>query len=129
VTETAICLEGHIGDWLGQSSGRACLDCVLDLQRQVTDERFLRVSPHTTKLSVHQFRLGVTQLDDSLAGWAQERTPPGAVPTGNRTDPWCCPRRPGWMPTLRLWCQSPGAPDDPWRPLGSAGFAGARESG
>jgi hypothetical protein len=57
----------------GGEPRHASLDGFLDLQRPVTDESFRRVSPETTKLYVHQFRLtSLAQLDDSFAGWVQE---------------------------------------------------------
>ena len=49
------------------------LDGFLDLQREVRDERFLRVSPYTKSLYVHQFRItSVEQLDDSFAALIEE---------------------------------------------------------
>ncbi len=73
VTKTAIAFKGPHRGFAGAKPRRASFDGFLDLQRQVKDEKFRRVSPYTKKLYVHQFRLtSLGQLDESFAGWVQE---------------------------------------------------------
>lgn len=73
VTKTAIAFKGPHRGFAGAKPRRASLDGFLDLQRQVRDERFRRVSPYTKRLYVHQFRLtNLTQLDEAFAGWVLE---------------------------------------------------------
>jgi Domain of unknown function (DUF5655) len=73
VTKTAIAFKGAQRGFAGAKPRKASLDGFLDLQRVVQDERFLRVSPYTKSLSVHQFRITSTaQLDDSFAELVRE---------------------------------------------------------
>jgi hypothetical protein len=45
----------------------------LDQQREIHDPRITNVSPYTTRLFVHQFRItSPEQLDDTFAGWVAE---------------------------------------------------------
>jgi hypothetical protein len=73
VTKTAIAFKGTYRGFAGAKPRKASLDGFLDLQRAVQDERFLRVSPYTKSLFVHQFRITSTsQLDDSFAALTEE---------------------------------------------------------
>lgn len=73
VTKTAIAFKGTHRGFAGAKLRKASLDGFLDLQREVQDERFLRVSPYTKSLYVHQFRLtSEAQLDDSFAALMEE---------------------------------------------------------
>jgi hypothetical protein len=73
VTKTAISLKGTHRGFAGAKPRASSLDGFLDLQREVRDDRILRVSPYTKRLFVHQFRLtGAAQLDDTFAAWVQE---------------------------------------------------------
>ena len=73
VTKTAIAFKGPHRGFAGAKPRRASLDGFLDLQRQVKDERFRRVSPYTKSPYVHQFRLtNLAQLDEAFAGWVLE---------------------------------------------------------
>ena len=73
VTKTAIAFKGTHRGFAGAKPRKAFLDGFLDLQREVQDERFVRVSPYTRRLYVHQFRIRtVTQLDDSFAALVDE---------------------------------------------------------
>lgn len=61
----------------------------LDLQRPVADPRITNVSPYTTRLFVHQFRIeAVAQLDEEFAGWVREAYAVGAGAhlSGRRSD-------------------------------------------
>jgi hypothetical protein len=73
VTKTAIAFKGNHRGFAGAKPRNASLDGFLDLQRAVQDERFLRVSPYTKSLYVHQFRItSAAQLDDSFAALIEE---------------------------------------------------------
>ena len=73
VTKTAIALKGARRGFAGAKPRKSSLDGFLDLQREVSDQRFLRVSPYTKSLFVHQFRItNAGQLNDSLAAWVEE---------------------------------------------------------
>ena len=73
VTKTAIAFKGTHRGFAGAKPRTASLDGFLDLQREVQDERFLRVSPYTKSLYVHQFRIvSAAQLDDSFAALVEE---------------------------------------------------------
>ena len=73
VTMTAIAFKGTHRGFAGAKPRKASLDGFLDLQREVQDERFLRVSPYTKSLYVHQFRItSAAQLDESFAALAME---------------------------------------------------------
>jgi hypothetical protein len=73
VTKTAIAFKGTHRGFAGAKPRKVSLDGFLDLQREVQDERFLRVSPYTKNLYVHQFRItSPAQLDDSFAALAVE---------------------------------------------------------
>jgi hypothetical protein len=68
VTKTAIAFKGAHRGFAGAKPRKTSLDGFLDLQREVRDERFLRVSPYTKSLFVHQFRItSDEQLDDAFA--------------------------------------------------------------
>ena len=69
VTKTAIAFKGTHRGFAGAKPRKSSLDGFLDLQREVRDERFLRVSPYTKSLFVHQFRItSAEQIDNSFAG-------------------------------------------------------------
>ena len=73
VTKTAIALKGTHRGFAGAKPRKFSLDGFLDLQREVRDERFLRVSPYTKRLFVHQFRItSAEQLDETFASWVDE---------------------------------------------------------
>ena len=73
VTKTAIAFKGTERGFAGAKPRKTSLDGFLDLQRKVGDERFLRVSPYTKRLYVHQFRIATReQLDDSFAALIEE---------------------------------------------------------
>jgi hypothetical protein len=73
VTKTAIAFKGAQRGFAGAKPRKTSLDGFLDLQREMQDERFLRVSPYTKSLYVHQFRItGAAQLDDSFAALVEE---------------------------------------------------------
>ena len=73
VTKTAIAFKGPHRGFAGAKPRKASLDGFLDLQREMRDERFLRISPYTKSLSVHQFRItNAAQLDDSFAALIEE---------------------------------------------------------
>src|SRR6202035_771949 len=73
VTKTAIALKGTHRGFAGAKLRKFSLDGFLDLQREVRDERFLRVSPYTKSLFVHQFRItSAEQLDESFAALVEE---------------------------------------------------------
>ena len=73
VTKTAIAFKGTHRGFAGAKPRKSSLDGFLDLQREVRDERFLRVSPYTKSLFVHQFRItSAEQIDNSFAGWIEE---------------------------------------------------------
>jgi hypothetical protein len=73
VTKTAIAFKGTRRGFAGAKPRPSSLDGFLDLQREVRDKRFLRVSPYTKSLFVHQFRItDAAQLDDSFAALVEE---------------------------------------------------------
>ena len=73
VTKSAIAFTGTHRGFAGAKPRKDSLDGFLDLQREVQDERFLRVSPYTKSLYVHQFRIvSAAQLDDSFAVLIEE---------------------------------------------------------
>lgn len=73
VTKTAIAFKGTRRSFAGAKPRKASLDGFLDLQREVQDERFLRVSPYTKSLYVHQFRITrAAQLDNSFTALIEE---------------------------------------------------------
>ncbi len=79
VTKTAIAFKGTQRGFAGAKPRPSSLDGFLDLQRSVRDSRFLRVSPYTKRLFVHQFRItSPAQLDDSFAAWVAEAYAVGA---------------------------------------------------
>ncbi len=70
VTKTAIAFKGTHRGFAGAKPRKASLDGFLDLQREVQDERFVRVSPYTRSLYVHQFRItDADQLDSDFAAF------------------------------------------------------------
>jgi Domain of unknown function (DUF5655) len=72
-TKTAIAFRGTHRGFAGAKPRTSSLDGFLDLQREVRDKRFLRVSPYTKSLFVHQFRItSAAQLDDLFAAWVGE---------------------------------------------------------
>jgi hypothetical protein len=73
VTKTAIAFKGTRRGFAGAKPRDSSLDGFLDLQREVRDERFLRISRYTQKLFVHQFRItDSAQLDQTFAAWVEE---------------------------------------------------------
>jgi len=73
VTKTAIAFKGSSRGFAGAKPRKTSLDGFLDLQRQVDDERFRRVSPYKKRLFVHQFRITtIAQIDGSFEGWLRE---------------------------------------------------------
>lgn len=73
VTKTAIAFKGTHRGFAGAKPRKASLDGFLDLQREVRDERFLRVSPYTKSLYVQQFRItDADQLDPFFAVLMEE---------------------------------------------------------
>ncbi len=73
VTKTAIAFRGTHRGFAGAKPRTSSLDGFLDLQREVRDARFLRVSPYTKSLFVHQFRItNAEQLDGSFAALVEE---------------------------------------------------------
>ncbi len=73
ITKTAIAFKGTHRGFAGAKPRSSYLDGFLDLQRVVRDERFLRVSPYTKKLFVHQFRVTkIAQIDEEFAKWVKE---------------------------------------------------------
>jgi hypothetical protein len=73
VTKTAIAFKGTHRGFAGAKPKKTSLDGFLDLQRAVVDDRFLRVSPYTKRLFVHQFRItSIAQMDNAFAQWVQE---------------------------------------------------------
>ena len=79
VTKSAIGFKGTHRGFAGAKPRGSSLDGFLDLQRAVDDERFLRVSPYTQKLFVHQFRVvSLEQFDRSFARWVEEAYEVGA---------------------------------------------------
>jgi hypothetical protein len=73
VTKTAGALKGSRRGFCRCQAPQILPKRVSDLQRQVRDKSVLRVSPHTERLFVHQFRItDPGQLDDSFAALVQE---------------------------------------------------------
>ncbi len=73
ITKTAIAFKGTHRGFAGAKPRKASLDGFLDLQRAIEDDRFLRVSPYTKRLFVHQFRItSLGQMDRSFAEWVRE---------------------------------------------------------
>ncbi|MEP7020043.1 MAG: DUF5655 domain-containing protein [Pseudonocardiales bacterium] len=73
VSKTTITFKGSRRGFAGARPDRRGLRGYLDLQRTVDDPRILRASPYTSRLFVHQFRVGEpTDLDDEFAGWVRE---------------------------------------------------------
>jgi hypothetical protein len=73
VTKTAIAFKGIRRGFAGAKPRQTSLDGFLDLQREVRDERFIRISPYTKSLFVHQFRItNLEQLDESFAALVEE---------------------------------------------------------
>lgn len=73
VTKTAVAFKGTRRGFAGAKPRKSSLDGFLDLQREVRDERFLRASPYTKSLFVHQFRItNAAQLDGSFAARVEE---------------------------------------------------------
>jgi hypothetical protein len=73
ITKTAIAFKGSHRGFAGARPRNTSLDGFLDLQRKVQDERFLRVSPYTKRLYVHQFRIiSAEQLDESFSALMEE---------------------------------------------------------
>jgi hypothetical protein len=96
VTKTAIAFKGTRRGFAGAKPRNNSLNGFLDLQHKVRDERFLRVSPYTKSLFVHQFRItDVAQLDDSFAAWVEEAYQVGQ---GDHVRP----RRMDWRPGQTL---------------------------
>ena len=73
ITKTAITFKGTCRGFAGAKPRKSSLDGFLDLQRAVKDKRFLRVSPYTKRLFVHQFRItSIEEIDKSFTGWIEE---------------------------------------------------------
>jgi len=73
ITKTAITFKGTHRGFAGAKPRKSSLDGFLDLQRALKDERFLRASPYTKRLFVHQFRITrIEQMDESFASWVNE---------------------------------------------------------
>jgi hypothetical protein len=73
VSKTAVTFKGTRRGFAGAKPKKNWLDGYLDLQREVRDPRFRRVSPYTKRLFVHQFRIiTLDQLDNDFAGWVEE---------------------------------------------------------
>ena len=73
ITKTAITFKGTRRGFAGAKPRKSSLDGYLDLQAPVNDVRFLRVSPYTKRLFVHQFRITSTeQIDESFTNWVKE---------------------------------------------------------
>jgi Domain of unknown function (DUF5655) len=73
VSKTAVTFKGTRRGFAGAKPKKNWLDRYLDLQREVRDPRFRRVSPYTKRLFVHQFRIiTLDQLDNDFAGWVEE---------------------------------------------------------
>jgi hypothetical protein len=79
VSKSAITLKGSRRGFAGAVPKQRSLDGYLDLQRSVVDARIKRVSPYTSRLFVHQFRVvAPDDLDDVFAGWIHEAYHVGA---------------------------------------------------
>ncbi len=79
ISKTGITFKGVRRGFAGAKPKLRSLDGYLDLQRVVSEPRFLRASPYTKRLFVHQFRVvTLDQLDDTFAGWVAEAYAVGA---------------------------------------------------
>jgi hypothetical protein len=78
--KTTITFKGVRRGFAGaRPTTRGLLDGYLDLQRVVTDRRFVRASPYTSRLFVHRFRIDdLAELDEQFAGWVREAYAIGA---------------------------------------------------
>jgi Domain of unknown function (DUF5655) len=73
VSNSAITFKGAQRGFAGAKPRNSSLDGCLDLQREVQDDRFRRVSPYTKRLFVHQFRItNLRPIDESFTGWAED---------------------------------------------------------
>jgi hypothetical protein len=73
VAKTMITFKGSRRGFAGAKPTRRGLSGYLDLQRVVSDPRFISSSPYTRRLFVHQVRItALAQLDDEFAGWIGE---------------------------------------------------------
>jgi hypothetical protein len=73
VSKTIITFKGSRRGFAGARPTARGLTGYVDLQRVVTDRRFISSSPYTKRLFVHQVRLvSLDELDDEFAGWIRE---------------------------------------------------------
>ena len=73
VSKSAITLKGDRRGFTGVRLDSQGIRGYLDLQREVRDARISNVSPYTTRLFVHHFRLrSPDELDDEFVGWLRE---------------------------------------------------------
>jgi hypothetical protein len=73
VAKTTITFAGRRRGFAGARPDQRGLRGYLDLQRVLTDPRITNVSPYTTRLFVHHYRVTeLAQLDDEFAGWVRE---------------------------------------------------------
>ncbi len=79
VARTTITFKGSRRGFAGARPTARGLAGHLDLQRTVEDPRIRSVAPYTTRLYVHQFRIGTAaELDAEFAGWVREAYAVGA---------------------------------------------------
>src|SRR3954454_8685975 len=70
VTKTAIAFKGPVRGFAGATPRKSSLTGFLDLQEEVHEPPFTRVSPYTSKLWVHRFVLTEpAQLDERFRMW------------------------------------------------------------
>jgi hypothetical protein len=79
VSKTAIAFKGARRGFAGVTPTAPGLRGFIDLQRRVDSPRFSRVSPYTSRLFVHRFRLtSLDALDDEFTSWLLEAYAVGA---------------------------------------------------
>ncbi|MBX9243271.1 hypothetical protein ICW40_00410 [Actinotalea ferrariae] len=73
VSKTTITFKGRRRGFAGARPTRTGVRGYLDLMRVVEDPRITNVTPYTSRLFVHQYRLtGPQDLDETFAGWVHE---------------------------------------------------------
>jgi Domain of unknown function (DUF5655) len=79
VSKTSITFKGARRGFAGCRPDKNGIRGYLDLQRAVEDPRISNVTPYTSRLFVHHYRISTPdQLDDEFAGWVREAYAVGA---------------------------------------------------
>lgn len=72
-SKTTVTFKGPRRGFAGARPDRRGLLGYFDIQRRVEDERITSVTPYTSRLFVHRYRItSLDQLDDEFHGWLRE---------------------------------------------------------